>query len=71
MSDFELLHYKAVIIGLGAESEYQFVAKCRKWYYAVVAVISGDLLVITDIRGERQPRRAWIGFSRECRFWCR
>jgi hypothetical protein len=40
---------KGVIFGLGAESEYQFESKCGKWYYAVVAVISGDLVVITDI----------------------
>jgi hypothetical protein len=41
--------HKGVIIGLGAESEYQFESKCGKWYYAVVAVISGDLVVITGI----------------------
>jgi len=41
--------HEGVMIGLGAESEYQFESKCGKWYYAVIAVISGDLVVITDI----------------------
>ena len=46
--------------GRANNGKYQFESKCGKWYYAVVAVISGDLVVLTDIRsGGRAMVAVW------------